>query len=119
MGPSYYMKVYSYIRKGGMWLSSSREWMKSNVPRGDTLTWGSSEPVSIPFRKLEDLALRSANAAVNEFIDHKLTIAAAQYRYICPEEGPSIWCDCSLSDAAIYKSKPSSYEVRYLYVINL
>lgn len=119
MGPSYYMKVYSYIQKGGKWLSSSREWMKSNVRCGDILAWGSGEPVTLPFCKLEDIAMTSAIVAVNEFINDKLTIVAAQYRYICPEEGSTIWCDCSLSDAAIYKSKAPHYEVRYLYTINL
>lgn len=52
------------LQKGGEWLGAARNWMQCKVPRGDTLTWGSGEAVSIPFCKLEELALVTAKAAV-------------------------------------------------------
>lgn len=58
--------IYNELRNGGEWLASARTWMQSNVRRGDTLTWGSDTRVELPFRKLEDLALTVAIAAVNE-----------------------------------------------------
>lgn len=61
-----YMRVYDKVRQGGEWLSRARRWMQSNVPSGDILEWGSGEQVTIPFRKLEDLALQVAVAAVIE-----------------------------------------------------
>jgi hypothetical protein len=61
-----YMEVYTKVSKGGAWISKAREWMQSNVPRGDTLTWGSGEPVMIPFYKLEDFAREVAIAAIIE-----------------------------------------------------
>lgn len=61
-----YLEVYNKVAAGGQWLGKARGWMQSNVPRGDTLTWGSAQPVSIPFYKLEDLALQTAVAAVIE-----------------------------------------------------
>jgi hypothetical protein len=59
-----YIKAYDELSKGGEWLSTARTWIQSNVPRGDTLTWNSGEHVSIPFSKLEELALKVAIAAV-------------------------------------------------------
>ena len=58
--------VYEELKKGGKWLGAARTWMQSNVRGGDVLTWGSSEMVSIPFCKLEELALQVAVAAVEE-----------------------------------------------------
>lgn len=52
------------VSKGGEYLGAARTWMQSNVPQGDTLTWGSSERVSIPFRSLEELAKVVATAVV-------------------------------------------------------
>lgn len=57
--------TYSELSNGGEWLGAARSWMQSNVPRGDTLTWSSGEPVTLPFCKLEELALRVAVAAVD------------------------------------------------------
>lgn len=56
--------VMADLERGGEWLGAARSWMQSNVPRGDTMTWGSGELVQIPFCKLEELALRVAVAAV-------------------------------------------------------
>lgn len=61
-----FIQIMTELQRGGEWLSRARSWMQSNVPRGDTLTWGSGEAVSIPFGKLEDLALQVAVAAVIE-----------------------------------------------------
>ncbi len=58
------LKVHEEISQGGPWLSAARTWMQSNVPRGDTLTWGSREPVMVPFAALEELARKVAVAAV-------------------------------------------------------
>jgi len=56
--------IYEELKQGGEWLGTARRWMQSNVQRGDTLPWGSSETVHIPFCKLEEMALRVAAAAV-------------------------------------------------------
>lgn len=61
-----YLSVYNKVSQGGAWLGKARRWMQSNVPRGDTLTWGSGVPVTIPFAKLEDFAREVAIAAVVE-----------------------------------------------------
>jgi hypothetical protein len=41
---------------------------------------------------------------------------AWQQRYLCPEEGPSIWQHCNDSDAAIL-SKRTDYELRRVYAL--
>ena len=38
-----------------------------------------------------------------------------QYRYICPEEGPSEWISCNKAAAGIYMTRRNR-EVRFLYV---
>ena len=58
------LAVMQELKQGGDWLGAARSWMQSNVQRGDTLPWGSSETVHIPFCKLEEMALRVAVAAV-------------------------------------------------------
>lgn len=58
------LAVMQELKQGGDWLGAARSWMQSNVQRGDTLSWGSSETVHIPFCKLEEMALRVAAAAV-------------------------------------------------------
>ena len=60
------LEILGELHKGGEWLCAARRWMQSNVRNGDMLTWGSGEPVTIPFWKLEELALRVAVAAVAE-----------------------------------------------------
>lgn len=61
-----FIQVWHELQRGGRWLSAAREWMQSNVPRGDTLTWGSAVPVTISFHKLEELAQKVAVSAVAE-----------------------------------------------------
>lgn len=58
------MVIHAEMAKGGDWLSAARIWMQSNVRGGDTLEWSSGELVSIPFCKLEELALKVAVATV-------------------------------------------------------
>lgn len=58
------LEVNDELSKGGEWLGAARNWMQSNIKGGDTLTWSSSEPVYVPFCKLEELALKVAQAAV-------------------------------------------------------
>jgi hypothetical protein len=58
------IEVYEELRAGGDWLAAARRWMQSNVRNGDTLTWGSREPVQVAFGDLERLALAAASAAV-------------------------------------------------------
>lgn len=41
---------------------------------------------------------------------------AWQQRYLCPEEGPSIWQHCNDSDAAIL-AKRTDYELRRVYAL--
>jgi hypothetical protein len=61
-----YFEVANQVNQGGNWLARAREWMQCNIHRGDTLLWGSGEPVSVPFSKLEDLARVTAIAAIME-----------------------------------------------------
>lgn len=61
-----HMNLDQKLRQGGKCLDAACEWMQCNVRRGDTLGWSSSEPVSIPFCNLENLALTVAKAAVRE-----------------------------------------------------
>ena len=56
--------VANELKRGGEWLLKARTWMQSNIKDGDTLHWGSSQDVSIPFNKLEEFALIVAIAAV-------------------------------------------------------
>jgi len=56
--------IYEELKQGGEWLGTARRWMQSNVRNGDALTWGSAEPVTLPFCKLEELAMQAAVAAV-------------------------------------------------------
>ena len=56
--------IYEELKQGGEWLGAARRWMQSNVRNGDTLTWCSAEQVTLPFYKLEELAMRAAVAAV-------------------------------------------------------
>lgn len=58
--------ILNELKTGGRWLGSARSWLQSNVNRGDTLTWNSGEPVTIPFCKFEEFALCVAVAAVAE-----------------------------------------------------
>ena len=39
-----------------------------------------------------------------------------QQRYLCPDEGPSIWQHCNDSDAAIF-AKRADYELRRVYAV--
>jgi len=57
-------EVLADLQKGGEWLGAARVWMQSNVRGGDSITWGSTEQVSVSFAALEALALRVAVAAV-------------------------------------------------------
>lgn len=58
------LKVYAELQKGGAWLGAARSWLQSNIKNGDTLTWGSGEPVTVQFWKLEEFAMRVAVVAV-------------------------------------------------------
>lgn len=58
--------VLAEMSHGGDWLAAGRRWMQSNVRRGDVLSWGSGEPVTIPFCKLEELVKTSVAAALVE-----------------------------------------------------
>lgn len=60
-----YLRVFSELRGGGVWLSTARSWLQSNVKRGDSLSWNSGESVSLSFFKFEDFALKVATAAVS------------------------------------------------------
>jgi hypothetical protein len=54
-------------QKGGSWLGAARSWIKWNVVRGDSVQWGSDDPVlGLTVRKLEDLAAEVAAAALND-----------------------------------------------------
>jgi len=61
--------LHQELKSGGWWLREARTWMQSNVPEGDTLTWGSHNLVTLPFYKLEELALRAAIGALAEHLE--------------------------------------------------
>lgn len=61
---TYRMQVAYELQRGGEWLAAARTWMQSNIIGGDTLKWGSGEPVRVSFYKLEDFAREVAIAAV-------------------------------------------------------
>jgi hypothetical protein len=54
------------LKDGGEWLGAARSWAQRHIPRGDTLTWNSSEYVSIRFCDLWDMAEKVALAAILE-----------------------------------------------------
>jgi hypothetical protein len=54
------------IEGGGDWLGDARAWMQSNVRFGDTLTWSSTEDITIPFSSLEKFAKEVAISAIAE-----------------------------------------------------
>jgi hypothetical protein len=58
--------VHSQLSRGGEWLGASRRWLQNNVQGGDSICWSDAKPVSIPFCKMEDFALKVATAAVLE-----------------------------------------------------
>lgn len=60
------LMITNQLKSGGEWLGRARAWLQSNVRGGDTLTWGSGQPVQIPFCKMEEYALAVAVAAVAE-----------------------------------------------------
>lgn len=74
------MNLNQAVRKelegGGAWLGAARTWMQWNIPGGDTLTWSSTHPVTIPFCKLQELALEVAAAAIEA--DRKRHYRAAE-----------------------------------------
>jgi len=59
-------KVRKEIEGGGEWLGSARTWIQNNIRFGDSLTWSSTESVSIPFSSLEKFAKEVAIAAIAE-----------------------------------------------------
>lgn len=59
-------EIEKEIRGGGKWLGKAREWMQWNISKGDSLEWGSNEPILIEFRKLEEFAKEVAIAAIKE-----------------------------------------------------
>ena len=58
--------LMSRLHKDGNWLLKARQWLQSNVRRGDTLCWSSAEPVSVPFHSFEEFGLKVACAAVEQ-----------------------------------------------------
>ena len=55
------------LKNGGVWLAAARKWLQRNVPGGDSLMWGTSQPVSVSFVALQDdFAREVAVAAVEE-----------------------------------------------------
>lgn len=59
-------EIRKELSKGGNWLGAARKWLQWNVKGGDTLSWNSTDDVSIQFNKFEELALVVATAAVAE-----------------------------------------------------
>jgi hypothetical protein len=54
------------LGSGGKWLAMARTWIQWNVPRGDDLTWGSEQRVTLTVRQIEDLAAHVAATVINE-----------------------------------------------------
>lgn len=73
--------IRTALSRGGKWLSYARRWMQSNIPRGDTMCWSDSTPVTIPFCKLEQLALEAAVGAVMEANEEREGPGTAPHRF--------------------------------------
>jgi hypothetical protein len=56
--------VRAELERGGTWLGAARNWMQWSLPGSSELKWAAHDPVSVPFCKLENLALVVAVAAV-------------------------------------------------------
>jgi hypothetical protein len=68
-------------RNGGKWLAMARTWMQSNIRRGDTMTWGDTTLVQVPFCELERLALEAAVGATVEANEVKEGPGTAPFRF--------------------------------------
>lgn len=59
-------KIEQELKHGGEWLGAAREWMQSNIRKGDTICWSSTECVNIPFVDLQEFAMVVAAAAIKQ-----------------------------------------------------
>jgi hypothetical protein len=59
------------MEKGGPHLGAAREYLLWHYPRGDSLTWGSWEPVTMPVKQLEEMACHIAAKVLNNLDAYK------------------------------------------------
>ena len=60
-----YWEVHEELSRGGEWLGKGREWLQSNVPRGDRMIWQDpNEDIKIRGDQIHELMLKVAVAAV-------------------------------------------------------
>lgn len=59
-------EIYDEVKGGGEWLAAARTWLQNNVRRGDSMSWSSTEQVSVPFCDLEDFAREVDIAAIEQ-----------------------------------------------------
>ena len=59
------------MEKGGVHLGAAREYLLWHYPRGDSLTWGSEEPVTMPVKQLEEMACHIAAKVLNNLDTYK------------------------------------------------
>jgi hypothetical protein len=59
------------MEKGGPHLGAAREYLLWHYPRGDSLTWGSWEPVTLPVKQLEEMACHIAAKVLNNLDAYK------------------------------------------------
>ena len=53
--------------KGREWVAAARKWIQWNDSRGDSVTWGSEEPLrQFTVREIEELSREVAAAAIEE-----------------------------------------------------
>lgn len=73
---------YDLLRVGGSWLGAARNWMQRNFRNGDTVIWGSDEPLvggTVNPRKIEEVAAVAVAAYVNEDAKRGDLIYAAEF----------------------------------------
>lgn len=58
--------AHDLLQTGGKWLGAVREWIQWNIPRGDQLTWGSDEQVTLTVKQLEELGAEVAKTILND-----------------------------------------------------
>ena len=62
-------RIYGYqlSSKGGKWLAAARSFLQWNVPKGDSLIWGSNETVTLTVKQIEELL--GDNFTIGNFYD--------------------------------------------------
>lgn len=90
------------IKRGGKWLGAARTWMQWNRNNGDTVGWGSHEPLrpAMTAHDMEEYAAEVAIAAMqeiaekidnNEKMRKKYFMQSAELTYLREKYGEKPW----------------------------